>query len=160
MASCTRLRAIQRTNLRPSLRRLACEERGQSLVEFAITFSILMAFVLTFIEVCLMFYTYGMISEMAREGGRYAAVHGASCLTAAGSSCTSSATATNTWVKQTGYPNLAGGTITVNTTFPDGSQTAGNHTTVTVSYAFPITLAFVPQRAFTFRTSSTTTILQ
>ena len=59
------------------------DEQGQSLVEFAITFSILIGFVFGFIEVCLMFYTYCMISECAREGTRYAAVHGTTCQTAA-----------------------------------------------------------------------------
>jgi len=142
------------------VRRLRQEQRGQSLVEFALTFSILMGFVFTFIEVCLMFYTYGLISEMAREGSRYAAVHGASCKTAGGASCTVSADNTNTYVKQLGYPNLAGGTVNVSTTFPDGSQAAGNRARVSISYAFPITLAFVPQSAFTLSTSSTATILQ
>ena len=142
------------------LRKLVCQERGQTLVEFAITLSILMGFVFTFIEVCLMFYSYGTISEMARAGSRYAAVHGANCLTSTGASCTLSADSINTYVTQLGYPNLAGGTVTVQTTFPDGSQAVANRAKVSISYAFPITLAFVPQSAFTLRTSSTVTIVQ
>jgi Flp pilus assembly protein TadG len=136
------------------------EERGQSLVEFAITFSILMGFVFAFIEVCLAFYTLCMISESAREGSRYAAMHGSACQTAASASCTASAAAINTYVAQLGYPNLGSGTMTVNTTFPDGSQAAGNHVTVAITYLFPITLAFVPRKAWTMTTSSTMTILQ
>jgi Flp pilus assembly protein TadG len=136
------------------------EERGQSLVEFAITFSILMAFVFMFIEVCLAFYTYGMISESTREGSRYAALHGASCMTAASVSCTANAAAVNTYVAKLGYPNLASGTMTVNTSFPDGNEAAGSRVTVAISYAFPITLALVPRNALTLSTSSTMTILQ
>jgi Flp pilus assembly protein TadG len=142
------------------LRRLPRDDRGQSLVEFALTFSMLMAFVFMFIEVCLMFYTYGLISEMAREGSRYAAVHGSGCVTAGGASCTQAGASTNSYVKQLGYPNLAGGVLSVDTTFPDGTQTAGSHARVNVSYTFPITLALVPKTAFTLSTSSTATILQ
>ena len=134
-------------------------EQGQSLVEFAITFSILIGFVFAFIEVCLMFYTYCMISECAREGSRYAAVHGSTCQTAALVSCTATASDINTYVTQLGYPNLASGTMTVSTTFPDGSETPGNHVKVAVKYAFPITLAFFPSNTWTMSTSSTVTIL-
>ena len=135
------------------------DESGQSLVEFAITFSILIGFVFAFIEVCLMFYTYCMISECAREGSRYASVHGSTCQTAALVSCTASASDVNTYVAQLGYPNLASGTMTVSTTFPDGSEVPGNHVKVAVKYAFPITLAFVPRNTWTMSTSSTVTIL-
>ncbi|HKO19085.1 MAG TPA: TadE/TadG family type IV pilus assembly protein [Acidobacteriaceae bacterium] len=142
-----------------SLRSRLRDEQGQSLVEFAITFSILIGFVFAFIEVCLMFYTYCMISECAREGSRYAAVHGSTCQTAALVSCTASAYGINSYVAQLGYPNLASGTMTVSTTFPDGSEAPGNHVKVAVQYAFPITLAFVPRNTWTMSTSSTVTIL-
>jgi Flp pilus assembly protein TadG len=135
------------------------DERGQSLVEFAITFGVLMAFVFAFIEVCLMFYTYCMISECAREGSRYAAVHGSTCQTAALVSCTASASDINTYVGQLGYPNLANGTMLVSTSFPDGSETPGNHVKVSIVYVFPITLSFLPTSVWKFSTSSTATIL-
>lgn len=135
-------------------------ERGQSLVEFAITFSILMAFVFMFIEICLAFYTYCMICESAREGSRYAMVHGASCVTASQAPCTKSASDINAYVSGLGYPNLAGGTMTVDTSFPDGDQAAGSDVTITVSYSFPITLALVPSSVWTMSTSSTMSILQ
>ena len=141
--------------LRPPLQ----DEQGQSLVEFAITFSILMGFVFMFIEVCLMFYTYCMISECAREGTRYAAVHGSTCETAGLVSCTASADQVSSYVAQLGYPNLANGTMLVSTTFPDGSEVPGNHVQVTITYVFPVTLAFVPSSAWKMSTSSTMTIL-
>ena len=141
------------------LRNRLRDDRGQSLVEFAITFSILMGFVFMVIEVCLMFYTYCMISECAREGTRYAAVHGSTCQTAALASCTASASDINKYVAQLGYPNLANGTMLVSTTFPDGSEVPGSHVQVAITYVFPITLAFVPSNAWKFNTSSTMTIL-
>ena len=146
--------------MRAGLGRLAREQSGQSLVEFAITFSVLMGFVFAFVELCLMFYTYGMISESVREGSRYAAMHGSSCVTAASVSCTATADSINTYVSHLGYPNLAAGRMSVSTTFPDGSQAAGNRVKVAITYVFPITMAFVPSSAWTLSTSSTITILQ
>ena len=143
-----------------NLRRHGRGESGQSLVEFAITFSILIGFVFMFIEVCLAFYTYCLICECAREGSRYAVVHGASCMTASQAPCTKSAPDINSYVSNLGYPNLAGGTMTVDTTFPDGDQAAGSDVTVTVSYTLPITLALVPSSVWTLTTSSTMPILQ
>lgn len=140
--------------------RILRDQGGQTLVEFAASFSILMAVVFTLIEVCLMFYSYGMICEMAREGSRYASMHGAGCTTPAGASCTASAASLNTYIKQLGYPNLAGGTVTVETTFPDGSQAPGNHARVNISYNFPIRLAFVPQNTWTLTSVSVVTIVQ
>ena len=144
----------------PFSARLLADQSGQSLVEFAISFSILITLVFAFIEVCLAFYTYGMISETARESTRYAALHGSTCTTAASASCTASASTVNTYAAQLGYPNLAGGAMTVSTTFPDGNQAPGSHVTVTVNYVFPITLAFVPRNAISMATASTMTILQ
>jgi Flp pilus assembly protein TadG len=153
-------RTRERANWRRRLKRLLREQRGQSLVETAITLSILMMFVFVFIEVCLAFYSFGVISEEAREGSRYASVHGSTCVTASSISCTASASALNTYVSNLGYPNLAGGTMTVNTTFPDGSQAPGSRVKVAITYVLPIMLALVPSNALTLNASSTVTILQ
>lgn len=137
------------------------EERGQSLIETAISLSVLILFVFMFIEVCLAFYSYGMISESAREGSRYASMHGSTCVTPGSVSCTANAASINSYVSTLGYPNLAGGTMNVNTTFsPSGTETPGSQVTVAVTYSFPITLALVPQSTWTISTSSTMTILQ
>lgn len=148
------------TRFRRRLRQLGREDAGQSLVETAVSLSVLMSFVFVFIEVCLAFYSYGLISELAREGTRYASVHGSSCLTASSASCTANAATVNSYVTHLGYPNLAGGAMTVNTTFPSGSETPGSQVTVSITYTFPITLALVPHNAITLTTSSTANILQ
>jgi Flp pilus assembly protein TadG len=145
---------------RRQLRRLSREDAGQSLVETAVSLSILMSFVFVFIEVCLAFYSYGLILELAREGTRYASVHGSTCLTASSVSCTASASTVNSYVTHLGYPNLAGGTMTVDTTFTSGSETPGSQVTVSITYTFPITVALVPHNAITLSTSSTASILQ
>ena len=141
-------------------RRTLVDESGQSLVEFAITFGILMAVVFALIEFALAFYSYGMISESAREGTRYAIVHGANCQTVSGASCTASAAAVNAYVSALGYPNLGGGSMTVNTTFPDGNQNPGSRAAVSITYSFPITLPFVPSNVWTMGAASQMSILQ
>jgi Flp pilus assembly protein TadG len=135
------------------------EDDGQALVEFAINFSVIMGFLFIFVEVCLAFYAYDMISESAREGTRYAIVRGSTCLTSAGISCTASAAGVNTYVSGVGWPN-PGGTMTVNTTYPDGNEAPGSRVQVTVTYAFPITLQWVPTGSLTMQSTSVMYIIQ
>src|ERR1700727_887685 len=104
------------------LRSMARREEGDSLVEFALTFPIVLAFLLGLTAMCLGYYTYEWISECAREGTRYAIVHGANCETSAGASCTATASDVNSFVSSIGLPNLGGGTMTANTTYPDGDE--------------------------------------
>jgi O-acetyl-ADP-ribose deacetylase len=103
-------------------------QEGQAIVEMAITFPLVAAFLFTMIEICLAFYSFCMISERAREGTRYGIVRGATCVTSSSTSCTASISSVNTFVAQLGYPNLGNGTITPATTFPDGSQNGKPHT--------------------------------
>ena len=151
---------IQRIFLLRALRRA---ENGSALIEFAIGLSVLLTGVFTLMEICLMFYTYSTIDECAREGARYAIVRGSSCVTngvtGAGASCTASADALNTYVRNLGYPNAAGGAMTVNTTFSaDGVNftTTGNNdpndmVRVQVGYTFPIKMPIEPKKVNSLR---------
>ena len=136
------------------------DESGQSLIEFSITLGILMCLVFALIEFALAFYSYGMISESAREGTRYAIMRGSTCQTTAGGSCTASAAAVSSYVSNLGYPNLGGGAMAVTTTFPDGNQSAGSRVLVTVNYTFPITLPLLPRNTWTMIASSEMSIMQ
>ncbi len=148
------------------------DESGQTVVEFAVSLTILLTSVFTLIEICLMFYTYATISECAREGTRYAIVRGASCVTGgttgAGASCTVSASTINTYVANLGYPNAGGGTMTVNTTFSADEAsftTTGNNAPndvvrVQITYNFPVKLPFVPKNAVSLKSQSQMIILQ
>jgi Flp pilus assembly protein TadG len=141
--------------------RLVHDEDGQAIVEAAVTLPVILAFVFTMIELCLIFYSYCMISESAREGTRYAIVHGNSCQTGiTKTSCTASAASINTYTQTLGWPNLGMGTLTANTTFPNGTQNAGNPVTVTVNYVFPINLPFLKKRNMSMSSSSTMYIIQ
>jgi len=107
-----------------------------------------------------LFYSYSMISELAREGSRYAMVRGTSCVTSGQASCTASASAINAYVAGVGYPNLAGGVMTVSTTYPDGTSAAGNRVKVGIQYVFPVRMPFLPPNPITLNTSSTMYIVQ
>lgn len=157
---------------RRRLRALRAGDSGATLIEFAIGLSVLLTGVFTLMEICLMFYSYATIDECAREGARYAIVRGSSCLTngasGAGVSCTAPASAINNYVYGLGYPNAAGGTMTVDTTFSsDGTTftTAGNNdpndmVRVQVSYMFPVKLPFVPRNSISLSAQSQLYIVQ
>ena len=163
--------ALQRfTKLR--MRAAALDQSGQTLIEFAITISVLLTALFTLMEICLALYTWSTITELACEGTRYAIVRGSTCVTAAasgaGASCTASASAINSYVASIGYPNIGGAAITVNTRFSaDGTTftTTGNNdpndiVRVQVSYPFPIRLPFVPKNGINMSVRSEMTIIQ
>ena len=143
-------------------------ENGMTLVEMAVTLPILFAFLFCFMELSLAFYSYNMISETAREGSRYAMVHGASCPTSANPTCKATAAQVDAYVLGIGWANVAGGTMTVCTyynnnacnTNPSGSEAVGNPVKVTVTYVFPITMPFVPKNSLTMTSTSQMTIIQ
>jgi hypothetical protein len=117
-----------------------------------------MTFVFALMELCLVFYSYGMISESAREGTRYAVVHGSTCTTYAGASCTVTAAQIQTYVSGLGFPNPGGGTLTPVATF--SPNTPGSTATVQVTYSFPIRMPLLPTRAISLSTQSAMTIVQ
>jgi Flp pilus assembly protein TadG len=135
-------------------------EDGSTLVEFALTLPVLMTLLFCFMEMCLAFYTKDMISECAREGTRYAMYRGASCPTASNPTCEVSSSQVNTYVTGLGWPNLAGGTMTVATSYPNGNEAVGSQVQVKVSYTFPITMPLVPKNALALQSTSTMYILQ
>lgn len=135
-------------------------EEGGTLVEFAVTLPTLFALIFCFITICTMLYTYEMISESAREGTRYAMVRGASCPSTANPTCEVTATQVNTYVSGLGWPNIGLGALTPNTTYPDGNESVGSHVQVEVTYTFNLILPFVPNKTFTFSSTSKATIIQ
>jgi len=135
-------------------------EDGNALVEFAVTLPLLMALIFCFMEMCLAYYTYDMISEAARDGTRYAMVHGAACPNTTTPTCEATAAQVNTFVSGLGWPDVAGGTMTVATTYPNGNESVGSTVQVKVTYVFPITMPFVPANSLTMTSKSLATIVQ
>jgi Flp pilus assembly protein TadG len=137
----------------------ACED-GSTLIEMAVTLPLMFTLLFCFMEMCLAFYSRDMISECAREGTRYAMLHGASCPTSASPTCEATATQVNSYVTGLGWPNLAGGTMTVATTYPSGNEAVGSLVQVKVTYVFAIAMAFVPKNSLTMTSTSEAYILQ
>ncbi len=142
------------------LRRLPESQDGSSLVEFAVTLPVMFMLLFMFMELCLMFYTHDMISEVAREGTRYAMVRGASCPSSTNPTCEVTAAQVNAYVNSIGWPNIGGGTMTVNTTYPDGNESVGSRVQVKVTYVFKITMPFVPTQSITMTSTSVMYIIQ
>lgn len=144
------LRALRRCG-----RELRRGESAESMVSFALSVSILFGFIFGLTTMCLAFYTYEWISEIAREGARYAIVHGSTCETSSGSSCTLATSDINTYVQNIGFPNVAGGTLAVNTTFPDGGEVPDtDRVEVNVTYTFPWDIPFLGSRNISMSSTS------
>jgi Flp pilus assembly protein TadG len=141
--------------------RRAADEEGSSLVEFALTMPILVTFFFGLIQVCLASYTHQVISETAREGTRYAMVRGSTCVTGNGStSCTATTATVNSYAATNVWPNIGGGTLGINTTYPDGNENPGSRVQVNVSYLFPFKIPFIPPSTLTMSSTSVVYIVQ
>jgi Flp pilus assembly protein TadG len=153
-AQCNRLR------VRAARKALASGEEGSALIEMSVSLTVMFTMFFCFMEICLLFYSQHMISEGARDGARYAMVHGASCTTSTGASCTATASQVNTYISGLAWANVAGGAISPNTTYPDGDEAVGHHVQVVVTYTFNVSMPFVPNKSFTLTSTSKVPILQ
>lgn len=147
------------------LHRLRSED-GATLIEFAISLSLMLTFLFVLLETCIAIYTYAMVSDCAREATRWAITRGSTCQTSNSASCTASTTQISAHATGMGFPNPAGGTMNATTTFPD---TTGNCATnnapgcrvqVSIAYTMPISMPFVPKNSISWTTSSEMYILQ
>ena len=78
---------------------LASKSRGQAQVEFILSILFVMLFTFGMLEMVLLVYTYNVLADSAKEGVRYAIVHGTHSATCSGPggggvSCTDSSGAT------------------------------------------------------------------
>jgi len=137
-------------SLRCSFRRPT--QRGQSAVELALIFPVLLLVLMGIIEFSRAFFTYCTISNAAREGARYGIIH-------------------PTWEDSEDHPDpanikarterlvagLEASRLSVSIEFPDGTRNTGDRIRVTVTYRFRMIL---PIAEFTLRSSSTMRIEQ
>ena len=120
-------------------------ERGQTLVEFALSIILVMILIIGSIEMIVLIYTYTVLADAAKEGVRYGIVHGTglgagSCSGPGGGgvACTDSTGANVT----TAVRNFAAlsfhdkNAMTVTPTYPDASSVAPSRVRVTVSYVY------------------------
>lgn len=121
----------------------AMEESGESgslLVETALALTVAFPVVMWMFELCMISYTYSVLGDAARQGVRYAAIHGTDSALCSGpsSGCgDSSAANVVTQVKSYAantYRNISGMTVTV--TYPDGSSAPSSRVLVSISYTY------------------------
>lgn len=155
-----------------------CRLRGESggtLVETALSMTLLLSLIFGIIEVGLMLYSYHFISNAAREGTRYAIVRGSSWGTTCGSYSSSGCTATTTQIQQyirsLGFPGIDPAKLSVT---PTSSLTVGgsscspftscnaasNVVQVKVTYNFPFSVPFVSPRTLSMSSTSQMVISQ
>jgi Flp pilus assembly protein TadG len=134
-------------------------EAGSSIVEFALASIILFTLVFGVIAICLALYTYNVVAEAARDGSRYAMVRGSQCNSFADCPNVSS-TQIQTYVQGVGFPGIDSSSLTVAATWPDGNEKPGSRVAVTVSYNFPLSIPFVPNRTLAMASTSQVVISQ
>ena len=119
------------------------EERGQAQVEFALSIMVVLVTVFCAWELLMAMYTASVMADAAKEGVRYAIVHGSNSSLCSGPNpsnpCASDPTAgevVNT-VKTYAQASLHDvSAITVTVSYPDGTNDAPNRVQVTVTYSY------------------------
>ena len=120
-------------------RRFLREEHGDTLVEFGISVLTLVMMLFTVFEISMMMYTYVTLGDAAREGVRYAIVHGSDNSNCSGTGCSNDPTGANvvTIVNNTAgasFHNISA--MNVTPSWPDGNAQAGSRVKVQVSYSY------------------------
>ena len=119
---------------------LSGDERGSALLEFSL--SVWMLFLMTFLifEFCMTVYTYSVLSNAAREGVRYAVVHGTDNSSCSGpsSGCSDSSGSNVTAVVNSyaalSFHNISG--MTVTPSWPDGTSSPSSRVIVKIAYPY------------------------
>jgi Flp pilus assembly protein TadG len=123
---------------------------GQAQVEFLLSILLVMVVVVGVVEVILLMYTYTVLADAAKEGVRYAIVHG--CDLSSGScsgTCTPTACTDTTGTKVGDYAKkyLAASlhdtsAMTVSVSYPDSNSRPTSRVRVTVSYPYQPVFGF------------------
>jgi len=140
------------------------DDAGASLLEFAISASVLLSMIMGIMLISLAIYTHHELAEVARDATRYASVHGNTC-SVSGSSCTATATQVQNYAKSLEYPGIDGSKLTVTATYssyPSGSsctpntncENPGDLVTVTVTFPYSLGLPFVSSRVLSMTSTS------
>jgi Flp pilus assembly protein TadG len=117
-------------------------DAGQAAVEFALMIVFIMLFLVGFLELVVVLYTYSVLADSAKEGVRYAVVHGSLSSTCngpgdTGVTCDAGAAgvmgAVNTYAA---YSLHSTGAMTVTPSYPDSSSKPSSRVRVVVSYPY------------------------
>jgi Flp pilus assembly protein TadG len=160
--------------------RFSADESGQSLVEFALTASLVLMAMFGIIDCSRALYAYHFVSYAARDATRYAMVRGSTwgsstCGSTAIFQCKASSANIQSFVQSITPLGIDSGTpLTVTTTWPGtgpsgaaGScgTTAGNNSpgcmvAVKVSYSFNYVLPYLPSTTLALTSTSKVVIAQ
>lgn len=169
---------------RPVARRFpaAKDEEGGSLVEMALSCLILIPILFGIVQLSIGLYCFHYAADAAREATRWAAVRGANCGSNFGAAYCSPTSGQASgadgndiaqYVRSLGYP--FSGAVTTSAQWcasngatpatwtscsAGGSNAAGNQVQVTVSYAYPLVIPFVPRNTLNVSSVSSMTIVQ
>ncbi len=119
---------------------LAADENGSMLLEFSISVWMIILVAFLIFEFCMTVYTYSVLGDAAREGIRYAIVHGTDNASCSGpSSGCGDATGTNITSVVNSYAALSFHDVsgmTVTPSWPDGTSTPSSRVVVTINYPY------------------------
>lgn len=119
------------------------EERGQAQVEFALSIMVVLLVVFFAWELLMALYTASVLADAAKEGVRYAIVHGSNSSLCSGPNpsnpCASDPAAAEvvnvvkTYARASLHDISA---IDVNVSYPDGSNDPPNRVSVVITYSY------------------------
>jgi Flp pilus assembly protein TadG len=140
--------SVMRAEGKSSSRAVRRREGGQAIVEFALTVVLLMLLMFALLELSIFIYTYSVLANAAKEGVRYAIVHGTNSGTPSGPSsgsassppCTASSTNVTNVVNQAknfaGFSVLSPSNVNVFVCYLDGDNKLNSLVQVSVKYVY------------------------
>jgi Flp pilus assembly protein TadG len=121
-------------------RHFRSDDNGQASVEFVLSVVFLVLFIVGILELILMVYTYSVLADSAKEGVRYAIVHGSGNAAASGPTCPCSdidgSAGTGVVKTYAQYSLHDTSTMAVTVTYPDTSNDPPSRVRVAVSYPY------------------------
>lgn len=118
------------------------DEHGNSLIEAALSLSILLSVIFGIMAVCLGMYYYNFVCESARLATRFAIVRGSTCAGLSGG-CPAYSTDIDNYIRELRYPAIDSSKITVTANWPFGNGPGGT-VIVRVQYQATLPVPFTP----------------
>lgn len=160
-----------------NLKRIANDEAGSEIVEFALAVCVWIAAVFAIMYGSFALYASHFVGNAADEAARYAVVRGStwsgtSCSTTSTLECDATTTDVSNYVTSTLMPGMSSSNLTVTTTWPGTTSTGATCDTVygtnspnclvavKVNYQFSFPLPFLTQHTIPMTSTSKMTISQ
>ena len=119
-------------------------ERGSSMVQFAIASTLLFSMIFFLIEFSQVTFRYNTIGSLAKDAARYASVHGQKATVVADSA----------YIQTYVNGKNSGFTVIAHTTWPDGNKDPGSRVQVQVETSITPSTAIIPHWALTLRSTA------